>query len=185
VVFWGAQGEKGLCYGGSFELRAPFDPSQLKLTYADCDGWLICNGAEYAGEEICNDDLSTTGKWGENKWIIVGGEEVYEGVDRDDVDAEQEVEEWDAAEALQEVIDEHDFGLDVDAPCWEDDEKTEWIPSRIKPVHLGTYECQVGKVPTWPWPNEILLVWNGKSWQDLDGEKVGKPHAWRGLREPA
>ena len=193
VIFWGGQGEKGLCYGGSFELKAPFDPARLKINYADCDGWLICNGAEYAGEDISNDDLSTTGKWGENKWILVGtDEEVYEGVSRDDIEDEEESHEtgtedpidfpksagdsetWDPAEELQKIFDEFD-----------DELKTDWIPSKIKPVHVGVYECQVNKIPTWPWPNEARLTWTGKHWQDEDGEKVGKPHAWRGLKEKA
>lgn len=180
VVFWGAQGEKGLCYGGSFEVRAPFDPKRLKINYCDADGWLICNGAEYDGEDICNDDLSTTGKWGENKWIIVGGEEPYEGVSRDDInedEEEQSASEWPEAEdqeqALRTELDE----------IWAEEQKTDWIPSKVKPVHVGTYECQVDKIPTWPWPNEMFLTWTGKHWQDSEGEKVGKPYAWRGLRE--
>jgi hypothetical protein len=199
VVFWGGQGEKGLCYGGSFELRAPFDPKQLKINYADCDGWLICNGVEYAGEEICNDDLSTTGKWGENKWVIAGDEEVYEGIDREDAEDEENLD-----------IDINKHGIDPEVSAWptvhetntddpvdfpksactseaefDDDQKTDWIPAKIKPVHVGTYECQVNKIPTWPWPNEAMLTWTGKHWQDEDGEKVGKPFAWRGLKEPA
>ena len=183
VVFWGGQGEKGLCYGGSFELKAPFDPARLKINYCDADGWLICNGAEYDGEDICNDDLSTTGKWGENKWIIVGtDEEVYEGVSRDDIEDEEENQEIDLNQGLP-----HETGTDdpVDFPesAWDDDEKTAWIPARIKPVHVGTYECQVDKIPTWPWPNEAMLTWTGKHWQDSEGEKVGRPFAWRGLKE--
>lgn len=85
VVFYGAQGEKGLFFGGEFELRSPFDPSKLKITYQDCDGWELANTIEYEGEYIDNNDYSTDGKWAENKWIIVGDtEEVYEGVERDD-----------------------------------------------------------------------------------------------------
>ena len=78
VVFYGAQGEKGSLFGGEFELKAPFDPKKLKLEYTDADGWYLCSTVIYDGENIDNNDYGTNGKWGENKWIIVGGEEVYE-----------------------------------------------------------------------------------------------------------
>lgn len=86
VVIWGGQGEKGLLYGGEIELKAPFDPKKLIIRYDDCDGWLLINSVEYNGEEIYNDDYSTTGKWAEYKFVITGGEEVYEGVSREEVE---------------------------------------------------------------------------------------------------
>ena len=84
VAFWGAQGEKGLLFGGEINLIAPFDPTKLKLNYADADGWYICNSVEYDGESIDNNDLSTTGKWGENKWLLGGGEDAYDPEDSRD-----------------------------------------------------------------------------------------------------
>jgi hypothetical protein len=81
VVFWGAQGEKGLLYGGEIELNEPFDPKKLELKFANADGWYICNHVTYDGEDIDNNDMSTTGKWGESKWIIGGDEEVYDPED--------------------------------------------------------------------------------------------------------
>ena len=84
VVFYGAQGEKGLLFGNEFELRAPFNPELLKITYGDYDGWQIVTGVIYDGEDIENYDYDTTGKWSEAKWIIVGDEEEYEGVSRDE-----------------------------------------------------------------------------------------------------
>jgi hypothetical protein len=86
VVFWGAQGEKGLFFGNEFELTAPFDPSKLKVLYEDMDGWALTSGVMYNGEDIDGSDYDTTGKWGESKWVIVGDEEVYEGVERDEDD---------------------------------------------------------------------------------------------------
>lgn len=84
VVFMGAQGEKGLFFGNEFELRAPFNPNKLRICYEDCDGWMLTSNVSYDGEDIDGNDYDTTGKWGENKWIIVGDEEVYSGVERDE-----------------------------------------------------------------------------------------------------
>ena len=93
VVFYGAQGEKGLLFGNEFELRAPFDPKKLRITYGDFDGWQMVTGVIYDGEDIENYDLSTDGKWAEAKWIIVGDEEVYEGEYRDEDDESDEDDE--------------------------------------------------------------------------------------------
>lgn len=112
VVFYGAQGEKGTFFGGEFELRAPFNPELLKINFQDLEGWELVWGVEYNGEEIESYDYDTSGKWGENKWIIVGGEEVYEGVDRDEEsyedtsDDNEEItldEEWDPAAELDKI----------------------------------------------------------------------------------
>lgn len=85
VVFWGGQGEKGTFFGNEFELTAPFDPSKLRVLYADLDGWELTNGVQYNGEDIDGNDYDTNGKWGENKWIIVGDtEEVYAGEEREE-----------------------------------------------------------------------------------------------------
>lgn len=92
VVFYGAQGEKGLLFGNEFELRAPFNPELLKVTYGDYDGWQIVTGVIYDGEDIENYDYDTTGKWSDAKWIIVGDEEEYEGVSRNDLDDEDDEE---------------------------------------------------------------------------------------------
>ena len=89
VVFWGAQGEKGLFFGNDFELTAPFDPKKLRLTYIDVDGWELSYSVEYDGVEIDGYDYDTSGKWSEAKWIIVGDtEEVYYGTERDEEDYE-------------------------------------------------------------------------------------------------
>lgn len=92
VVFYGAQGEKGLLFGNEFELRAPFDPKKLCINYGDFDGWQMVTGVVYDGQDIDGYDYDTSGKWGEAKWIIVGDEEVYEGEQRDDVEEDNEEE---------------------------------------------------------------------------------------------
>ena len=88
-VFWGGQGEKGLFFSSEFELRQPFDPKKLRVLYEDIDGWELTSGVEYDGDSLDSYDYDTTGKWGENKWIFVGGnEEVYEGKERNNEDDE-------------------------------------------------------------------------------------------------
>ena len=94
VVFWGGQGEKGTFFGNEFEIKQPFDPKKLRITYYDVDGWELSGNVSYDGEDIDGYDYDTTGKWGENKWIIVGdSEEVYEGEERGDSDEEEEADE--------------------------------------------------------------------------------------------
>lgn len=83
VIFYGAQGEKGLFFQGDIELTTPFDPSKLTVSFQDLDGWELVYGVSYDGEDLDSNDYSTDGKWAENKWIIVGDtEEVYDGVER-------------------------------------------------------------------------------------------------------
>lgn len=91
VVFYGAQGEKGCLFGNDFHLTAPFNPSNLTVTFGDFDGWEMVTGVLYNGEDIDNYNMDTTGKWGDAKWIIAGDEEVYEGIAREDLeDSEDE-----------------------------------------------------------------------------------------------
>lgn len=92
VVFYGAQGEKGLLFGNDFPLKAPFDPKKLTINYGNFDGWEMVISVLYDGKDIDNYNLDTTGKWAEAKWVIVGDEEVYEGEYRDDVDSDEDEE---------------------------------------------------------------------------------------------
>lgn len=165
VVFWGGQGEKGLCFGGEIELKTPFDPKKLKLNYSDADGWCIVNGVDYEEESIDNNDYSTTGKWGENKWIIVGtDEEVYEGVSREDMEEEpQEAESK-----------EFDW-----SPLPDEAEKTEWFDKDIKPTIKGDYEVVYDAA--WPLSGMGMAEWTGRSWKQ-DGKKLAILK-WRGLAE--
>jgi hypothetical protein len=178
VIFWGGQGEKGLLYGGTFELKQPFDPKKLKFSFSNADGWYICNNISYDDEDISNDDLSTTGKWGENKWIIAGGEEVYQGVSRDDIDEEKSDEE-----ALEELKAEYEQLMAVEQEIIASMPElplTDWYPKNVKPLHKGEYDVDLGKLVAWPFPRIIRAEWTGKKWQSEDGEKV-KIEAWRGL----
>lgn len=170
VMFWGGQGEKGLCFGGEINLKQPFDPKKLRIVYEDCDGWPIANFVEYDGEDVDNNDYSTTGKWGDAKWIIAGSEEVYEGEYRDDEDDEEgegdsESDVFDAAAELDKIIPPYTV--------------TEWFEKSVKPVRKGEYEVMIDA----PWPAGGLgrADWTGRGWKH-NGEKV-KIHQWRGITE--
>lgn len=186
VVFWGGQGEKGCFFDAEFVLHKPFDPSKLQITYENCNGWYLITYISYDGEELDGTSgYSTTGKWNENKWIIVGDEEVYDSVQLDD--REDHSLEW-----------AHETGTDdpVDFPesactseTWDPAEElvkielpvTDWFPKDIKPVHTGEYECEFHLV-AWPWPAVRRCEWTGRRWKETStGEKVQGEFKWRGL----
>jgi len=55
--------EKGTFFSAEFELKAPFDPSKLKIYTTDYEGWEIVTGVDYDDEEIPGyDGYDTTGK---------------------------------------------------------------------------------------------------------------------------
>lgn len=61
-VLVGQSTEKGTLYGGEINLKAPFDPKNLRISYNDIEGWVLLSSIEYLGEDIVNDDYSTDGK---------------------------------------------------------------------------------------------------------------------------
>jgi len=191
IVFWGGQGEKGIFFDGEITLRAPFDPKQLVITYADGDGWVLSSGVEYAGEDVEGyDGYSTTGKWAEHKFYIQGDEEVYVGEERDDIDDESEEDEeasdedWDPAAELDKI----------DVPVLEGEEMwaqqaiddamlSPWHPGDVNPVRKGFYDVEY-QSGSWPWPMEDRIKWTGKKWQHNRGEAT-EVKRWRGLNQPA
>jgi hypothetical protein len=161
VVHWGGQGEKGCFFEGEFVLKAPFDPSKLEITYDNCDDWYIITSVYYDGEEIDgNSGYSTTGKWSENKWVIAGGEEVYEpsSIDDDDVP----VLDGEETQAQEEIDRETD--------------RSPWWSSDVKPELQGEYEVMEVN-SSWPFPTRA--IWNGKTWKE-GGKKINVKE-WRGL----
>lgn len=163
VVYWGAQGDKGLCFGGEIELKAPFDPKKLKIQYSNADGWYLCGSVLYDGEDIDNNDLSTNGKWGENKWLLGSNEEVYESVSSEDT--EEESEELEISEEI---------------PPMPELPLTDWFPKDINPAYKGEYEVEL-ELAAWPFPSIIRANWTGRTWKQ-NGKKI-KIKQWRGLTE--
>ena len=146
IVFNGGQGEKGCFFDGELTLKAPFDPKKLKVFYEDCGGWNIVMSIEYDGEEIDGSGgYSTTGKWAENKWIIIGDEEVYESeefdpeeVDEDRVFANPDYEcvQCDWKGTVDEAVEGKNGEL-VCPECGEPIEMAEWDPAaELEKIHV-------------------------------------------------
>ena len=163
VIFWGGQGEKGCFFDAEFTLKQPFDPKKLKIMFESCDGWHIVNFIEYDEEELDGSGgYSTTGKWGDAKWILGGDEEVYEAEEftpDESEDEEEESAEWPITESDPEV--------------------TDWFDKDIKPSIKGTYEAVIDA--PWPLSGIKMIEWTGRSWKD-DGKKIAITK-WRGLAE--
>ena len=170
VVYNGAQGEKGCFFDGELLLRAPFDPKKLKISYENCGGWYIVNYIEYDGEEVDGSGgYSTTGKWGENKWILPGNEEVYESVSYEDREE---------SEANNEDSESKESGFDW-SPLPEEPAVTDWFDKDIKPAYKGIYEAAIDAA--WPLSGIRMVEWTGRSWKE-DGKKIAITK-WRGLAE--
>ena len=190
IVFVGSSNEKGTFFEGDIELKEPFDIEKLELYYEEIDGEEIINCAYYDGEEIENYGGCTDGKSSDMVMVRViddqGNWERYEVPDEDEQpDTACTSETWDPVAELDKIIDEFDQEVGEANKDWSDEQKTAWIPAKVKPVHLGMYECQFKKQPAWPWPPTADLIWNGKKWLNDDGEAVKGVKEWRGLREPA
>jgi len=160
IVLWGAQGEKGLFFKGTFDLTEPFDHTKLSVSYTDADGWLLNDGVSYGDDSLDNDDYSTNGKWGEHKWIVVGGEGNLPAYD---------LTEEELVADLQHISDSFDVEQFM----------TEWFPVSIKPVRVGEYEVTTPvSWPMTPTPGE-RAEWTGRSWR-----RAGRPvkiTQWRGF----
>jgi hypothetical protein len=168
VVIWSAQGEKGCFFEGNIELRAPFDPAKLTVYFESCDGWDIVCSIEYDGEEIDGSNgYSTTGKWNESKWIIVGDtEEVYDGEERNEYEeygSESEVEEQDQGLTAFQTL------ANTLAERWNDVD--------TKPEHKGEYEVKFAK-GVWPLGDVRTAEWTGRSWKE-NGKKAPEMLGWR------
>ena len=181
VTIWGGQGEKGCFFDAEFTLRAPFDPKKLTIHYENCDDWYIISGVEYDGEEIDGTGgYSTTGKWTEHKWVLLGDDEVYEPVALDD--REEEGLEWDAVPESACISEEWDPAQELDKII-EEHLLTEWYSVDVKPVRKGEYEVRTTKTPVWPFPATFKAEWTGRTWKDSEGTKVEGIIEWRGLAE--
>lgn len=185
VIYWGGQGEKGIFFDGEFTLDAPFEASKLTLFYSNGDGWLLSGGVEYNGKDIEGaDGYSTTGKWVEHKFHIIGDELVYEGVERDEFSEDEDEDESDDGD------DELDIPVLENEETWaqrvtDEYESTlsPWHPGYLEPVHKGFYDVEY-ESGSWPFSIDDRIKWTGKKWQHNRGGDTAIKR-WRGLKEPA
>lgn len=182
VIFWGGQGEKGCFFDTEFTLRAPFDAKKLTVFYSNCDGWLLSGGVEYDGEDVEGaDGYSTTGKWSEHKFHIAGGEEVYEGVERDEDSNEEDEDEEESEDELDVPVMEGEemwASETIDSAMY-----SPWHPGYLEPVHKGFYDVQY-ETGSWPLSKDDRIKWTGKKWNHNRSSDVTIMR-WRGLKEPA
>lgn len=175
VIFWGGQGEKGCFFDGEFVLRAPFDPAKLHIAYSEADGWALNDAIEYDGEEIDGSGgYSTNGKWVEHKFLIIGDEKVYRGVERsiDDNEEEEDIPVLENEELwASTVIDKETFNGIPYSP---------WFTDGEMPVRRGEYEVVHGESA---WAFSFMAKWTGKVWKANNKEIQIKK--WRGLSQPA
>lgn len=76
VGFIGQSTEKGVFFEGELDLKAPFDPAKLKISYVDVEGWCLVTGVEYDGEDIEGyDGYDTRGKGSEFKFYDTGDDD--------------------------------------------------------------------------------------------------------------
>jgi hypothetical protein len=186
VIYNGAQGEKGCFFDGEFTLRAPFDPKKLTIHYENCGGWWIVTYVEYDGEEIDGSGgYSTTGKWGENKWILPGDEEVYEPVSFEDREEDVPVlegeEEW-ASKAIDDTLsDESVSSFSTLVQALVNAREENWNTTDTKPTAKGVYEVKFVQ-GVWPLGDVRTAEWTGRSWKE-NGKKAPDMLGWREFNE--
>jgi hypothetical protein len=159
-------------------------------------------GVEYDGEEVEGyDGYSTTGKWSEHKFHIIGGEPVYEGEEREETTESDDEEEDDDDDGWDRIAQDHDDDdgdvpvlegeemwaseaidsyIDPDAEQWEGIPLSPWHDGSQQPEHPGRYQM-FAEDASWPFP--MWAEWTGKVWKD-DGKKI-RVKQWRGLSQPA
>jgi hypothetical protein len=177
IAFWGGQGEKGSFFEGEIELKQPFDPKKLRITYENCDGWWLINEVEYDGDWIDGSNgYSTTGKWTEHKWILPEDEEPYDTVSRenDEDDDSDEETEWPES-ACDSETEEEIIASMPELPM------TDWYPAEVKPSYKGQYDVDLGSAVAWPFARIVRAEWSGRTWKDDDGKTIKNITQWRGL----
>lgn len=173
-VFFGQNFEKGCFFSSQVRITQPFDPSCLRVSWMDCDGWRLITGVEYDGEELDGSGAySTTGKSMEFN--------VYR-VERDDWDPRAELEKIDvpvlegeemwAQEAIDSNLEYLYTGTEIPL--------SQWFSADLNPVRKGEYEIMQAD-SSWPFPQRAR--WTGTRWLQ-DGIMIDVKE-WRGLTKPA
>ena len=169
-VFFGQNFEKGCFFSAQVRITQPFDPSRLRVTWMDCDGWRLITGVEYDGEALDGSGAySTTGKSMEFN--------VYR-VERDDWDPRAELERIDVPILEGEEMWAQE-AIDSAPETWQGIYLTPWWSAEDRPIRRGEYEVlEVNS--QWPFPQRAR--WTGTRWLQ-DGVMIDVKQ-WRGLTEP-
>jgi hypothetical protein len=115
-----------------------------------------------------------------------GNDDFYEFGNMSADEMEAELPEWVESEfnlitQQRDREDEEDGEDSVYAPGqYTEDEKTDWINAKNKPVHEGLYEV---KTKEWPFPHAMDWTKDGWMMHGLDLPTTNKVTDWRGLKE--
>lgn len=112
VVFIGVSSEKGTFFEADLELKLPFDPTKLCLSYDEIDGNEIITSVSYDGEDLCNEGGDTNGKSSEFGFYIAGSSENGSKYER------------------YKNMDDIQYSL------------TEWFPAKTTPEREGKYNIK-------------------------------------------
>lgn len=169
-VFFGQNFEKGCFFSARVPITQPFDPSLLRLSWQDCDGWRLITGVEYAGEELDGSGAySTTGKSMEFN--------VYR-VERDDWDPRAELERIEVPVLEGEEMWAQE-AIDSASETWQGIYLTPWWSAEDRPTRRGEYQVLEAN-GGWPFP--LRARWTGTRWLQ-DGVMIDVKQ-WRGLTAP-
>lgn len=112
VVFIGNSSEKGTFFEGEIELKSPFNPGLITLTYDEIDGNEIITGVQYDGEDIDNFGGDTSGKSSDFGFYIAG--------------SQQSTGKWERYKDMDDI----NYKL------------TDWFPAKTNPVREGQYNIK-------------------------------------------
>ena len=110
VVFVATSSEKGTFFEGDLELKAPFNPGKITLSYDDIDGNEIITKVIYNGEDVDNSGGDTNGK-GSDFGFYIAGSNKHDG------------------KGYEKYTNMDDIKYEM----------TEWFPKKINPVREGVY----------------------------------------------
>lgn len=110
VVFVATSSEKGTFFEGNLELKTPFNPGRIGLSYDEIDGNEIITKVTYEGEDIDNWGGDTSGK-GTDFGMYVAGSNKHDG---------KGYEKYRNMDDIEYTM-------------------TDWFPKKIKPVREGVY----------------------------------------------
>lgn len=112
VVFLATSSEKGTFFEGNLELKTPFNPGKISLTYADFDSNEIITGVSYNGDEIDNWGGDTSGKGSDFGFYIAGSQKA--------------TGKWEKYTNMDDI----EYTM------------TDWFPKKITPVRVGLYNVR-------------------------------------------
>jgi hypothetical protein len=152
VVFVATSSEKGTFFEGDLELKAPFNPGKIILSYDDINSNEIITKVIYNGEDVDNSGGDTNGKSSDFGFYIAGSKDA--------------TGKWEKYTNMDDI----------------EYEMTPWFPKKIKPVRDGLYMIKTTGKSGYTHQAKWTGVRWISAWQDdePDVEEI-KIKEWQGL----